>query len=232
LITVPSQAYRIELGTRGIDKSKIRVINNGVDFFVKNKQTDAGEIEKRFKVHGKNLVLFVGALEKRKGVEFLIRAVPRISQKIQNVKVIVVGNGSEKITLENLADELDVRNKVLFTGYLKEEDLHALYSMAEVFVLHSLYETFSLVLLEAMTHGKPIVATKILGTTELVKPGFNGILVDPKDSESLADAIVKLLLEGDYAKRLGENGEQLSKNFTWDRAVSEYIAVYNELCVD
>jgi len=229
LITVPSQAYKIELARRGINRNRIRVVNNGIDFSKKNELIDTGEIRKRFGLHGEKLVLFVGALEKRKGVKFLIKAVPKISEEIKNVKVLIVGNGSEKKNLQNLAHDLNVDNKVFFTGYVTEEELDALYVTADVFVLPSLYETFALVLLEAMAHGKPVVATRIIGTSELVKSGLNGILVEPKNPEMLAEAIIQMLSEKDYAEQLGKNGELFSKNFSWEKAVLGYINVYQEL---
>lgn len=148
LITVPSQAYKIELAKRGINGDKIRVINHGIDSSHVNERVDASEIKKRFGIHGEKLVLSIGALDKRKGVEFLIKAVPRISEEIKNVKVLIVGNGSEKRNLENLAHDLNVDDKVFFTGYVSDEELVALYALADVFVLPSLYESFGLVLLK------------------------------------------------------------------------------------
>lgn len=80
-----------------------------------------------------------------------------------------------------------------------------------------------------MAYGKPIVATRITGTNELIKPDFNGILVEPKSPGKLAEAVIKILSEKDYADRLGKNGELFSRNFSWEKAVSEYANIYREL---
>lgn len=227
LITVPSQAYRMELKRRGIDENRIRTINNGIELSTR-KGFNVNKLKQQLGLLEKEIVLFVGALEKRKGVEFLIKAFPRVKNKILNVKFLIVGNGSEKTNLESLAHDLKASGDILFTGHVTDEQLEVFYEISDAFVLPSLYETFGLVLLEAMAHSKPIVATRILGVSELVNSGINGILVEPRNSEQLSEAIIQVLSEKDYANRLGMNGERFSKKFEWKTAVSKYVDAYRE----
>jgi glycosyltransferase involved in cell wall biosynthesis len=228
LITVPSQAYEVELKRRGIDDNKIKVINNGIDFSIMHANSNSNRLKAQLGFSGKKMILFVGALEKRKGVEFLIKALPIIKEKVQDAKLLIVGNGSEKNHLEELANSLDSPEGVIFTGHVSDERLEALYNAADVFVLPSLYESFGLVLLEAMAHRKPIVATKILGVSELVTSGLNGILVEPRNSEQLSEAIIQVLSEKNYANQLGTNGELFSRKFGWKKMVAEYMSAYRE----
>ncbi len=185
-------------------------------------------MKQNFDFPGKKIVLFVGALEKRKGVEFLIRSFPMVKEKIPATKLVIVGNGSERTYLQNLASTLGIEDDVSFVGRINDDELDFIYERSNVFVLPSMYESFGLVLLEAMSHRKPVVTTRIMGVTELVTAGFNGLLVEPRNAQQLAEAIVKVLSEESYAIQLGKNGEQFSKKFEWKKIVTEYENVYNE----
>ena len=229
LITVPSAAYVKVLIGRKIDPRIIRVVNNGIDLAGCDKLQKKKEVQEKPGSDRRKLVLYVGALEKRKGVEFLLRAAREIDERAGDVKIVIVGRGSEKKNLEQLALNLRVDNRVSFKGYVSEEELETLYCESDVFVLPSLYESFGLVLLEAMAHRKPVIATRIPGTSELVKADFNGILVEPKNPKKLGDAIMKVLSDTDYARKLGRNGQIFSASFTWDKAVSDYIHLFSNV---
>jgi glycosyltransferase involved in cell wall biosynthesis len=227
LITVPSKAYRMELKRRGIDENRIITINNGIELSTR-KGFNVNELKQQLGLLEKEIVLFVGSLEKRKGVEFLIKAFPRVKNRIPNVKFLIVGNGTEKTNLESLAHNLKASGDLLFTGHVTDKKLEVFYEISDVFVLPSLYETFGLVLLEAMAHRKPVVATRILGVSELVNSGLNGILVEPKNPKQLSEAIIQILSEKNYANQLGMNGERFSKKFEWKTVVSKYVDAYQE----
>jgi glycosyltransferase involved in cell wall biosynthesis len=229
IITVPSQAYKEKLVGRGMEEDRIEVVNNGVDFRVRSKTSEIAHLQKKHKLSGKKIILFIGALETRKGVEYLIKAVPEIAKEISEVKILVVGDGKMKSKLQCLAHDLRVEDSILFTGYLPDEELGVLYDVADVFVLPSLYETFSLVILEAMTHGIPVVTTDIAGTRALVKSGHNGLAIEPRSPKRLASAIVRVLLDDRFAKEIGEKGKQTSIKYSWDRAASEMIQVYQRV---
>jgi glycosyltransferase involved in cell wall biosynthesis len=229
LITVPSAAYVKVLIRRKIDPRIIRVVNNGIDLAGCDKLQKKKEVQEKPGLDRRKLVLYVGALEKRKGVEFLLRAAREIDERSGDVKIVIVGTGSEKKNLEQLAFKLRVDNRVSFKGYVSEEELETLYCESDVFVLPSLYESFGLVLLEAMARGKPVIATRIPGTSELVKAEFNGILVEPKNPKKLGDAIMKVLSDTDYARKLGRNGQIFSASFTWEKAVSDYIHLFSNV---
>ena len=226
LVTVPSQAYCAELKRVGVEGNKIRVIKNGITY--SQNEYDIEKMKQKFNFTGKKIVLFVGALEKRKGVEFLIRSFTIVKEKIPAAKLVIVGNGSERAYLQNLAYAIGIEADVSFVGRINDDELDFMYEMSNVFVLPSMYESFGIVLLEAMSHRKPVVTTRIMGVTELVTTGFNGLLVEPRNAQQLAEAIIKILSDESYAIQLGKNGEQFSKKFEWEKIVTEYENVYNE----
>jgi glycosyltransferase involved in cell wall biosynthesis len=229
MVTVPSQGYYSELNRSGLEKNKIIVIRNGITF--KNKvEFDVEKMERKFNFSRKKIVLFVGALEKRKGIEFLIRSLPIVREKISEMKLVIVGNGSEKTHLQDLACNLGIKDYVNFKGQINDDQLYDMYEQCDVFVLPSLYESFGIVLLEAMSHRKPVVASRITGVTELVKTDYNGLLVEPKNIQQLAKAIIKVLSQENYSVQLGKNGKYFSKKFEWEEIIIEYENVFKE-CV-
>jgi len=228
-IVVPSQSQKLELCRRGISQNRIRVISNGFDFQEEYTGANVKVIKQRLGLQNEKIVLFVGALEKRKGVEYLLRATSKVLVAIENVKVMVVGDGNEKGSLQDLARSLKIDHMVRFMGYVTERARDDLYEISDVFVLPSLHETFGLVLLEAMSHKKPIVATKTFGAIELVKTGFNGLLVEQRNPEQLAAAIVKILSRKDYGQQLGENGRRFSRKFGWEKTLQKYAELYDQV---
>lgn len=137
----------------------------------------------------KNIILYVGSLVKRKGVDLLISALPLIEN---NYVLRIVGNGTEDeiSTLKKIADSLNVSDKIEWCGFKEGKDLVKEYKEAAVFVLPTREDCFGLVLLEALASGVPIVASKYAdGAYDIVLPGKNGLMVDPYKKEELAEAI-------------------------------------------
>lgn len=231
IIIVPSKAYKSKLIVAGIDCNKIKVIQHGISMMHTN--SASSEIELIRNKHGllrqEKIVLFVGALEMRKGAEYLIKAVPKVIRTIKNVRFIIVGEGSQRSKLAMLAKQLGVSSYVIFTGQIHDNEKHVLYDVANVFVLPSLYETFGLVLLEAMNHHKPIVSTRIAGTSQLLRENHNCVLVEPRDSGQLAEAIVMLLTNHLFTIKLVENAKRIVSKYSWENTVSRLIEVYNDV---
>jgi len=156
-------------------------------------------------------VLFVGRLEKRKGIDTLFRAIPAVVRRITNVRFTIVGsdtktasfNGSYKKHLLNILDK-KYHKYVYFIGYVSNDDLENYYRKCNIFVAPSLYESFGLIYLEAMAWGKPVIGCDVGGVPEIIVDGETGIIVPPDDASSLADAILELLVDEEKRKILGE----------------------------
>jgi len=204
-----------------------RIIPNGVDldFF----QSRAKPIE-RF-CDGRPNVLFVGRLEKRKGFGFLLDAFKIVRAEVPQARLLVVGafdDDDKKPFVEYVR-----RNRihgVRFIGRVPEEELPRYYHTCDVFCAPSLgYESFGMVLVEAMAAGKPVVASAIPGYTEVVKSGAEGLLVPPGDSQALARAIIHLLNNPQLREWMGEMGRRKAARYSWRQIASEVLEYYQEV---
>jgi glycosyltransferase involved in cell wall biosynthesis len=124
--------------------------------------------------------------------------------------------------------ELGINNRVIFTGF--RQDMPEMYSIMDIFVLSSVYEGCSRVILETMASGKPIVATNSGGTPEIVKDGVNGFLIEPENPKELADKIAFLINNITTAKKMGETGRKtIEENFSIEKNVHQIEKIYLEL---
>src|SRR2546422_8117848 len=161
---------------------------------------------------GKGPVLFVGRLVERKGVAHLIEAIARLGSL--GPRLEIVGEGPERPGLEALAGRLGVAARVVFRGKIPPDELQASYARAAVCVLPSVLdargdtEGLGVVLLEAMNHATPVIASRVGGIPDIVEDGVSGLLVPPGDAHALAAAVRRLRDDPDLARRLGEGGRR------------------------
>jgi phosphatidyl-myo-inositol alpha-mannosyltransferase len=177
---------------------------------------------------GRPNVLFVGRLEKRKGLSYLMRAWAHVTREFPEARLVVVGGGRGLKHYRGFVDARGVDN-IVFTGMVPDEELPRYYQSAQVFCAPSTgQESFGIVLLEAMAAGTPIVATSNPGYCAVVTHGREGMLVPPKDSESLGGALIHLLADPDLRARLSEEGRRTSEQYAWPRVAGEVLAYYEE----
>ncbi len=211
-----------------IDESKVRIVPNGVDP-EKFKPTENQDVVKQqFGLESEPCVLFVGSLIPRKGLSFLVVAAEKIVKADAKTKFLIVGDGPLKSTLTTTIQNAGLAGNFKFLGNVNEETLSALYACADVFVLPSLQEGQGIVLLEAQSSGKPVVAFDVGGVSEAVVNGETGLLVEP-GSNALADALLKLLSDKPLREQMGSNGRRfILENFTWDVCAQNMLKVYRE----
>ena len=210
--------------------SDISIIPHGVDINRFAPQINEKEdIKKKLGIHDL-IALSVQRLHSRKGLNYLIDAIPIVLKEIPSTQFIVVGKGPEKAKLENKIKDLGIEKNVKLVGFVPDSELPQYYASCRLFVLHSLYEAFGIVLLEAMASGKPIISTEVGGIPEVVINGKTGILIPPRNATKLATAIIKLLSDSTLAKEMGEYGRKLAKDkFDWEKIVKTYFRTYAEL---
>ena len=203
--------YLKNLALKTAPDLKIAVIPNGVDsrIFYPAK-----------KLSSKPVILCNSRSGKRKGVEYLIRAMPEVLKKIPKVKLVLVGEGIEKESLKRLTNKLKLDKQIKFLGQVKHGKLPEIYRKASVFVLPSLSESLSNSLLEALACGLPVVATKVGGNPELMNKK-NGILVPATDSQVPAEAIVTAFNQSWPKIKIG-------KKFSWDKTAEKYFNLYEK----
>jgi glycosyltransferase involved in cell wall biosynthesis len=173
-------------------------------------------------------VITVGRLMVQKGQKFLVQAVPVLLRTFPNLALVILGHGYLHDELRELADRLGVGQHVLLPGH--RTDARLLLDAADVFVLPSRQEALPLALLEAMDAALPIVATQVMGISDVVVPGETGLLVPRDDPESLAQAITELLGDPDSAERLGDAARsRYLQSYTSQRMSTETLSLYRRL---
>ena len=232
ICTVNSEATKNELLRRFPEyRNKFAVIPMGVDtrlFSNKNVKLKHNQYK------NKKIILFVGRLNEQKGVEYLIKAMPKVNEKIKNALLLVVGEGSYKDYLNKLADSLNVKN-IEFRGAVNHEKLADYYNLADVFVLPSVAsrigtEGLGLVLLEAMSCGTPVIGTNTGGIPTIVKNNQTGILVNERNENELANAIIKILSDRKLSQKLSNNGIKCVKNnYSWEIVAEKFDEMYKKL---
>lgn len=174
-------------------------------------------------------LLYAGRLDQEKNVSFLIRAVALAAKTQPNIRLLIAGTGREEQKLRRLADRLGVQNKVTFLGWVEHKVLAEYYRRSHAFVLPSKVETQAIVVLEAMTFGKPIImADSIVTATEFISEGENGIIVKANDDRSLANAISHLASHPEEVKEMGERSRERvsSADLSVDKVVEKFERLY------
>jgi glycosyltransferase involved in cell wall biosynthesis len=213
-----------------IPKQMITLVENGIDTDVASKRLndyDKTELRKYYGLHDSNFVIgSVSKLQKTKGYQDLIRAMPAIRAAYPKTKCILIGEGKYKKTLIRLARKLKVENSVLFPGQL--EDVSFVLQMIDLFVLPAIWgEGFGLSILEAMAYGRPIVATNTGSVYTLVKEGENGLLVPICNAQALADAIIYLTQHPELLEQMSRKSLQVAKHeFPLGVMIGKMIALY------
>ena len=178
---------------------------------------------------GKTNLLFLGRLEKRKGLKYLLLAYSKLKWDFPDLRLIVVGPGEPDAECYRIMSERNLQD-VIFTGRVSDEMRARYFKSAQIYCSPAVdKESFGIVLLEAMAAGAPVVATDIVGYASVVEHGHDGLLVPPKDEEALAQTIRVLLLDPSLRKRLSEQGIRTADSFRWERVAGSVLAYYHEL---
>jgi phosphatidylinositol alpha-mannosyltransferase len=205
-----------------------RVIPNGIDL---ERFSDPTLLPIERFDDGKLNILFVGRLEKRKGFKYLLRAFAQVKKAVPQTRLMVVGayDKDDKEPFVLYAREHRLRD-VRFIGYVSEEALPRYYRTCHVFCAPSTgFESFGIILLEAMAAGKPIVASNIDGYRGVVEDGEEGLLVQPEDERRLAEALVRLLKDPALREGMGRQGQVKAANYSWDKVAKQILSYYREL---
>lgn len=212
-----------------IPEEKIRVVHLAVsrDFRPIKSPKTLAKIRKKYHT-GQKYFLHVGTLEPRKHLEFLVNAFAlAVKEGIEENLVITGKKGWYYDGLFELVKVLNLENRVIFTGYVEERDLPALYSGATALLFPSLYEGFGLPPLEAMACGTPVISSNTSSLPEVV--GKAGILLPPKDESLWAKNMLKIVRDKALTKTLSELGPRTAARFTWEETARKTVAVYKEV---
>lgn len=176
-------------------------------------------------------MLYVGIVEPRKNVPMLLRCYHELLRQGTAIPLVIVGRfGWMYEEVLRLVDELGLKDKVLFTGYVPSQDLPLIYNLAQVFVYPSIYEGFGLPPLEAMACGVPVITTAVSSMPEHV--GEAGLLIPPQDEKALVEAMQKVLSDGTLRAQMSQKGRAQAAKFSWKRVAQETLQVYQRVLLN
>lgn len=210
-----------------IPENKICVIPNGVDVTKFYFSFNYWEIRNRFAHDSEKILLFVGRLVPEKGLDVLIKALPIILGNGVNAKIVAVGEGPQRDEYQRLANYYGFGDKILFTGHIDDWTLRALYRVADVVIVPSMFEPFGIVALEAMAAHCPVVASAVGGLNEIVDYEGTGLKIPLNNPDALAWAILRVIKDVGFKDWIVNNAYQKCLwNYNWDKIAEWTTGVY------
>jgi teichuronic acid biosynthesis glycosyltransferase TuaC len=207
----------------------------------KFKPDDKISLKKQLKLDANiKIILYVGRLDKLKGVDYLLKAIYGLkikygtSEFFKNLKVVIIGKGPELINLQKLSEELNLQDIVTYKGELRVKDLEDWYAVADLFILPSFSEGKPVVIYEAMSSECAVIATNVGGIPDQVKDNHTGLLLEPGDIDTLINKIKYLLENEDVMQIMGENGRKriINENWTWEGYAERINSIYKETLIN
>jgi len=204
----------------------IVVIPNGVDL-----EEFKPDLEKRRKIREKHgieeneiVLMFSGHEFKRKGLEYIIRALPDVKEY---VKLLVIGKDNPE-PYKKLASKFGVSNKIIFAGFVL--DISEYYAASDVFVFPTLYEPFGLVITEALASGLPVIVSEFAGATDIMNDGREGLLLkNPTNPKEIAEKVNILVEDENLRKQMSRNARKTAEKYSWDIITEKTLKVYEDL---
>ena len=205
-----------------------KIIHTGLDFPEQTEQAKLAEENKKddYCFH----LLSVGRVDKGKRVEDSLRALAELKKTIPEVRLDIVGSGGELIQMQELAKELSIEKEATFHGNVENDKLSQLYHRCEVFIFTAENQSWGLVPLEAMAHGKPCLVSTGCGVSELLTEGENCLKIEPRKPEDITRGIMRLHHDPELSKKIAAKGKTfVEKNFSWGKYAEEMENLFNNL---
>lgn len=205
-----------------------RVIYNGVEDPLPRDESQVMEIRKQIGIQKNAYVLLaLQRLDPLKRIDVIIKSIPRILRKGLDVCLVIGGKGPDKERLMQISDSLKINRCVKFVGFIPDKSIPAFFHLADIFVFHSTYETFGMVLAEAMNYGKAVVSVDNTAIPEVVDDGVTGLLVPTMDHRSFAEAVSHLLENKAVKNNFGYRGRRkVETYFRWNSIAKQYEDIF------
>ncbi len=231
-VIAPSAELHEKSALTGISEERLHYIPNGVDAEKFKPGQSFGVVDKDFGLDPAcPVVICPRRLEPKNGVEFLIRAVPLIRSEMPDTQFLVVGGGfpEERERFETFLADHGQRGGVVFTGNVPNASMPMFYALSTVSVLPSIMEATSISGLESMACGLPLVGTRVGGIPEIIRDGESGLLVEPRNPEAIAAAVLRLLRDAGLRAALGAGArKRVETEFAWPEIARRTESVYGE----
>lgn len=231
IICVSEAVREVVLEREGTPDDRTVVIRNGVRLPSTrplDEELEATRRELGFSPEHRIVGMVANLEHAVKGASYFVEAVPLIARRIPQARFLVLGEGRGRAALMRRAEELGVSDRILFAGF--RSDVHRLYPIMDVSVLTSLSEGLSMTILESMSFGLPVVATRVGGNAELVRHNESGLLVPPRDVSRFADAVVGVLGDRQLGRSFGREGRRIvEQHFALQAVADRYELLYREV---
>lgn len=226
-VTAPT-ATAAKLSKRPGLRKEVIPVSCGIDLSRFSPGNGGSELRQRYMIPDRLILLYVGRLDKEKRIEVILRAMPHIIEHV-DAHLVVAGTGPLRGGLEVLARNLGVKDRVTFTGFIPDDDLPKLYRAAHLFVMAGIAELQSIVTMEAMASGLPVLAANAMALPELVHHGENGFLFPQDDARALAVAAVKSLSDEPLRKQMAKKSLEIIQPHDINKAVDKFELLYQQM---
>jgi glycogen(starch) synthase len=226
IIAVSYLTRNIIISRYGVSGSKVEVVYNGVER--NGNDNGNGSAAKTGIAKDEKVVLFLGRITMQKGPDYFLRAAKKVLERMSNVKFVMVGSGDMMHRAVEMAAELGIGSKVLFTGFLQGEDVNKIYKMADLYVMPSVSEPFGIAPLEALDNDVPVIISKQSGVSEVLK---HALKVDFWDIDEMANKIIAVLKYPSLSVTLRNHGSYEMSKLRWTDTASKCVKIYEEVLV-
>jgi len=212
------------------DESKMSPSRIGLDYEKFENYVDI-DWRDRLKINTSDKVLlYIGILEQRRNVDFLIRLLEKLNSNQDNYHLVIVGSGIEESNLKKLCSSLNVQNNCHFVGKLNQTELPSLYKTADLFLLPTSYEIYGMVILESMYFNTPVISTLNGGSDIIIKDNINGFIIEQLDTVRWSEKIISFFTNKKLSKEVRDNLEgYVINNFLWESISQDYVTIYNKV---
>lgn len=205
------------------------IIPFGINLQDYSKSNRNFSLRQRFGIRADVPVIFcLQRLDPWKKTEIIVEALHYLIKSGEKIYLLIGGRGQEEKPLREKIHQLNLDNYVFMTGFIPEREIPSFFLDSDIFCFHSIYETFGLVLLQAMAAGKPIVTVRSTAIPELIDDGKTGLLVDPLNPKAMAEAIGYLIKNKDLAKKLGQQAKDKAQFYSWENVSGQYEQVIQQ----
>jgi 1,2-diacylglycerol 3-alpha-glucosyltransferase len=223
IVTAPSRSVFTEMEAEGFHKNGI-AMSNPIETEIFKPLTNRAALRKKFKL-SENAIVHAGRLAKERSIDVMIKALPLVKKSIPDAELVFSGRGADEQEFRKLAKDLGVADSVKFLGFLDQPDLVEVYNAGKVFAITSTSDTQSMVMMQAMACGIPVIGVNARALPEYINE-TNGFIVEPGDPVALAERLTAVLKDAKLEAKLGAGGRKTALQFSPERIADRWEVIY------
>jgi len=217
------------LAEKGYEGS-IGILHPGVDTNLFRPDLETNTLSEQYHLAGKKVLLSVSRLVAIKNIDGVLKSLPLVIREVPNLLYLIIGDGPQRLELESLVAILGLTEYVCFLGRIDNNQLPGFYCASDLYVMPSFNETFGISFSEAAACACPVVGSHVGGIAEAVTDGVTGLLADPHNPASIAQALLKILTDEPFARQLGKNGrKRVVEELSWGEIGEQFNSLLTQL---